>query len=820
MTDLKEAVVEAERALRKLRGRILAERAGAGHEETMAAIECAQDAFRKRFDRPRAAGRKRLPAKRLSTLARSVKHQKRMRKVAETALRKERADKMGNRIQSIWYVRAAMADPTVPARTLESFFRDFPAQETKNISTFSISRVRDAIAEIIKKLNRRRIELAMASMPAGWHARETHPVFIRHIHDEACMRMNSFMKDEDERYNLHAPVVRARSSKVQNDVVSVHFQDSALEHFVELKPLARKSAKTNATSLICVLSDVVSALWPGVRNPHGGRLRLIHVVMGDGISTNASAVRRVWRFMKESGLPMRYSLVVWRCASHVANLVVMTAICGRVVSRPVGRDRLCDTCSKFYKYLLADYQEEFAFHLRRYVVDNFRLVPFPEHHDALRGRAQARLLQQLYGKRALPDKLLDFFNGRLGSLEHVGPHTSDMKALQSEAYALIQKYCFKVEDNPVVTRFFFLFADAEFGFLRFSMLNVPVGVLSTGCVVPRQDSQERLKFLRELLADPDCQKHLHKVALCLRVALYATCLTAQSADLEGRPPLVARLGDGEVQAKTTQDLAEMLPLLGSDPELDVADAVKALLTTQTHIHIRFSSFNGYPSRLWKLCRKYNPVSYSSAIEDAVSHPVVKSWLAAQRAIEASTKSATSRARPLGDAVCDEIVSAKTHVAVAAGVALPEMGAPAEDEITALQAVGKVIVAQMKRSPEPQSACGLVAAAPPAFQKDDIIVLSVKKYKETYNGKKAKVLLTNTRQVKVELVDGKEVKWFSKECCKAIVPAGGAPEAAGKRPQPDGQAEGAKAKAPKLAGDSASADSQTLVRDMFGMLNQS
>ena len=61
----------------------------------------------------------------------------------------ERSDKVSNRIQAIWLVRVCLARPSMPARTVAEFCRDFLATETKHSSHDHISRVRDAADGVI-----------------------------------------------------------------------------------------------------------------------------------------------------------------------------------------------------------------------------------------------------------------------------------------------------------------------------------------------------------------------------------------------------------------------------------------------------------------------------------------------------------------------------------------------------------------------------------------------------------------------------------------------------------------------------------------------
>eukprot|EP00973_Karenia_brevis_P040641 5621999-Karenia_brevis.AAC.1 len=64
---------------------------------------------------------------------------------------------------------------------------------------------------------------------------------------------------------------------------------------------------------------------------------------------------------------LRYALAVWTCAAHIGNLTVSVAIVGDWVANPARNDELVGNCIRWFKYLVCDYAEEFAFSLRKYL---------------------------------------------------------------------------------------------------------------------------------------------------------------------------------------------------------------------------------------------------------------------------------------------------------------------------------------------------------------------------------------------------------------------------------------------------------------------
>ena len=94
-------------------------------------------------------------------------------------------------------------------------------------------------------------------------------------------------------------------------------------------------------------------------------------------------------------------------------------------------------------------------------------------------------------------------------------------------------------------------------------------------------------------------------------------------------PVLVRMGRGEVQRRTALLFTQLAPLLRLDRFYDwrSCDAVQrpvkrqcalesflAMFTTVCHIHIRFNVYNCYPTRLWQMCKKWNPAGYVSAIQ--------------------------------------------------------------------------------------------------------------------------------------------------------------------------------------------------------------
>ncbi|CAK0876859.1 unnamed protein product [Prorocentrum cordatum] len=499
------------------------------------------------WDAPEIRGRKPLPR----TAARARKRgflvgrlRQKVRKV-EGVLKKERASRAANRIDNLWFARVAVAKPTVPAATVAAWCRDFSAEQSNQIGTTTISACRGAFAEAVKWLNKEEITRAAA----GSHD----PVAIlHHVHDEAAMRMKSVSEEPDAQYRLESGVVRSRSSKIQGHALDVQVGTSgpSIEVYTELGPMLRKDAPTVATTLIARALDVI-ALLQRARCP--------------------------------------CNMLVFVCSSHAANLAVQAGICGKIMPRPVQTDRLLGTASRMFKYVVPDYQAEFHRNLRHHIADDLEVVPRaapPAPHP------RSAALQALYGKQALPDDLVRFFDSGLQVFKHSGVG-ADERAAHERACNILSRTLLRVDDRPTVT---------------WRLLKLPAKLLHAGSVKPSKQNAKRLNAVLKYLTDDAEDKHLRKVCLCLRLSLPAVSLTARKAPSEkdeDQGPVLVQLGKGVVQRRTAWELRSVLQALHADPCLDKTDCACALLTTWLHIRARFHQYSQYPARLWALTPLYN-----------------------------------------------------------------------------------------------------------------------------------------------------------------------------------------------------------------------
>ena len=163
-------------------------------------------------------------------------------------------------IHNSWKVAVFLAEPTIPARKLAELWRNCSADSKSPVSHTRVCHIRDAFAALLVELRRDEVTAALSVVPLG-PAGETAPVFVRHIHDEASMRLKSYNAvpvDVAEHFaGASAHVRRGRYAKVQNNAVHISVGHGPsyqnLAWFMDLQPLARKDGNTIATALILAM---------------------------------------------------------------------------------------------------------------------------------------------------------------------------------------------------------------------------------------------------------------------------------------------------------------------------------------------------------------------------------------------------------------------------------------------------------------------------------------------------------------------------------------------------------------------------------------
>ncbi|CAK0814231.1 unnamed protein product, partial [Prorocentrum cordatum] len=546
-------------------------------------------------------------------ISRSLKKQKEKVGQIRKRLGAEGARGHRGRIELIWFVRAGLADPSIPRRVLANMFYDHPLEHSQPISQSLVSVVRDAFVEVLKKINRSRASYLVSSPGSD-------PLFVHHVHDEAAMRMKSFAAVESGDLRLPPKhggggllLPRSHTSKVQNHVVTLKRGDVSVEWWSELQALLKKDASTVATSII----GVVEAILEEVDREKLGDtvLRLVHLVTGDAIPTNHAAMKLVASHFMRPDAPswFLYRACLWICATHQANLATAVAVCRSAAKKDVDRNPLQANCSRFFKHLMPEYIEEFGRNLRQYVV---REMARRQGAGAAAGGVASQM-QRLYGKDVLPDALLDVYAPDLSKLE--APYAEgDRPKACGEVYVALHKLVLRCESKPIRSRFW-LFAECVATLLRMKLIGLPSSVFTLQTIKPRAENQTRLRKFREWYDAPATVGDLKRASLCLQLTGIATSISAQKQSGDREPTLV-RLGRGEVQERVSARLGELIPLLAQDACLDCAGALADLLRTASHVVGRFDEYQTYPTELWRLTKRYNPDGYPTAAKSFLKEP--------------------------------------------------------------------------------------------------------------------------------------------------------------------------------------------------------
>ena len=526
--------------------------------------------------------------------------------------------RVGGRIHTSWLIRAGLSLPSLPVASVSSYLRDFPADEAHAISPTYVGVAKDAFCELVKDFNAKEISNLCSSMTEIWPravAAPWVPIVVVHVHDEASMRVRSFLDDTHPELTRPASkrIVRTRYSKVMNHAVWVCVGSKALEHYTELHAVHRKDAPTIAKSLHDAFSPIVNAVQaskPPDLAP-GQRARILHILTGDGVGTNLAAAKRLWQKMEAGTSDTTYRIVNLICGSHIANLVVKAAVLGgRSYKKPEKESDICCALSRLCKHLLPYYSEEFGRNLMNAVVDNFSTEvggPNPDHERYVSN------LRGLYGQDIINDDIVRLLNHSFDPWSHRGPEdpADDIRARRGRLHASLFKLILRPEEKPCVTRFW-TFGEGVRILLRADILRVPINIYAPVSSSPTPDNKVRLEGFKAFASAPSTPPRLRSLAMALQLSDIALNISAKQPDQfllehDADEPALVRLGSGEVQARSSKRLCEILALLssGADPLADVASACFTLLLTQLHIVSRFSMYYTFPYALWRLSRRYN-----------------------------------------------------------------------------------------------------------------------------------------------------------------------------------------------------------------------
>ena len=262
----------------------------------------------------------------------------------------------------------------------------------------------------------------------------------------------------------------------------------------ELEGLADKTAATLATSLEKVTRATAAlvgdAIPSGTVGAGQGAARYVftHILVGDGIATNARAAR-ILRAAAQENPPhgnLWYLLLVVVCASHSTNLTVASVARGRIAQSALAnaavgagggqsaadaRDRAqsesavhrqaCGMIVRYNKYLVNDYYSEFRANLRGWAGALQIQAPAGRRAEAAE---RASALQRLYTERVLPNAALAVLNNGVTYREHCVPAPAAAECARDPAaykrllveqlVGCLRPRLLNVSEHPTETRFF------------------------------------------------------------------------------------------------------------------------------------------------------------------------------------------------------------------------------------------------------------------------------------------------------------------------------------------------------------------------------
>ena len=298
-----------------------------------------------------------------------------------------------------------------------------------------------------------------------------------------------------------------------------------------------------------------------------------------------------------------FDLLSGICSLQEKETYTAIAIMAKLLPNPVDQDDMCRVCVQLYKYLMPAFLDQFEHALLKYVADAVEIVEAVDLAD----KQHADNLATLYGSAVLPKRVLDVYNSGFRKPRHYCPAGSDIRAVRSLFFDVLNREILRIDEHPVCNRMF-TFTECCWAILRMKLLGLPSSIFTTSTKKPQPENAGRLNSVRTFYDSPGSLQLLKQVGLSLRLAHLAMSITAQKSTEENkREPALVRLGRAEVQTRTAALFSEIVDALRCDDGLDHTAALTQMIITMMHLIIRFSEFLAYPTRGFKITRKYNRV---------------------------------------------------------------------------------------------------------------------------------------------------------------------------------------------------------------------
>ena len=215
----------------------------------------------------------------------------------------------------------AAKDEAVSRPTIESIRDAFVAEAKRSMEDAAAAHLSKGQAALKEAASALRHDVAASEAVARARRTKFSVVGCCHIHDEASLRLRSL--DPTETAN------RSKRSNVQQHAVWLQAADGAPQQLpVELDALSNKRATTLATSLDRVVRSAAAVARRGLADDQP--VCFCHILVGDGISTNAAAARILRAKYEAAPVAPRfeYFQLVVQCANHQCNLVIRSSVEG------------------------------------------------------------------------------------------------------------------------------------------------------------------------------------------------------------------------------------------------------------------------------------------------------------------------------------------------------------------------------------------------------------------------------------------------------------------------------------------------------------